>query len=139
MTAFELIISFAEHVFEYMIPSMKICEMKVTSMYNDELLGALTLMELIDCPENSPKIPSLSRKRTTPHSNGVVHKARKTVQQKTSNPKDNFTALEQDLISLNLLPELSNKDCSCKMCPYVAKQKAHLKIHYQLKHFGGLA
>ena len=45
--------------------------------------------------------------------------------------------IQTALTDLNLLPEFDFADRACSMCSYVAKAKGSLRIHYQLKHFGG--
>ena len=45
--------------------------------------------------------------------------------------------IHQIFKEMNILPELPN-GLQCALCPYKATQKGNLKVHYQMKHLGGV-
>ena len=95
-----------------------------------------TLVGFLECRKSEPDVKSmnsvagLKRSLLTPKSPSKA----KSVKGDSvpAGRKDIHSALKD----LDLLPQIGS-DLGCSMCPYIAKQKSHLKTHYKLKHLGG--
>ncbi len=118
-------------------------EFDMTHRYNCECLGFVRIIEKpqVDLPQinlASGKSQSTSRKRALSAKVEPSSKISKSQPPSSSSASGkSLNAFANDLETLNLIPEMSNSDLSCKVCSYVATKKSNLKVHYQLKHLGG--
>ena len=128
--AIELTVSLYDFVCQNILAPFR--SLNISDKDSHSIVGELILIESSDTVKD-PLTPAV-RKRAI---NNLVPEPRAKAVRKVSTVRGGFNALEKDLKTLNLIPTIADGDFSCKMCPYVASRKDHLRTHYQLKHFGG--
>ena len=109
-------------------------ELQVLSKANSIIVGDMLIKHVDDDLKSLKTQPTRKRVLPLPVKAVATSSVKKSPELFTGN---NYKALEKDLKSLSLMPEIAENDLSCKMCSYVASRKENLNTHYKLKHFGG--
>ncbi len=135
MSFVEILFSFRQDTFLSLLSPLNPSVLNLVDNCSEKDFGSVQLKLSNDDPITQSNNFPVGKKRPSLSASPAPKATKVKVQ--PSQSCFNFNALQKDLSDFNLIADISKSDLSCKMCPYVATQRGHLKVHYKLKHLGG--
>ena len=133
MNQYNIHFSLDLHQLEFALQTSQIVTCSLVDLMSFQNLGELYVMDDFEINDSRSVKTNLKRKGEADSNLSQTMKLKKTANQSVVRMD-----VQSQLEDLNLLQDIGPNDKACAMCSYVASAKSSLKVHYQLKHLGGL-